>query len=108
MIHELRIYTAHPGKMGQLLSRFRRHTLDLFEKHGITSIGYWLNSIGGRNDELWYMVAFEDLAKREEAWASFGSDPEWQRVRAETEVDGPLVHHIENRILNPTLFSPLR
>jgi hypothetical protein len=29
-------------------------------------------------------------------------------VRAETEANGPLLHHLENRILNPTDFSPLR
>ena len=64
MIHELRIYTAHSEKMGALLARFRDHTTTLFEKHGITNVGYWLNSVGGRNDELWYIVGFEDKAQR--------------------------------------------
>lgn len=108
MIHELRIYTAAPGKMPDLLARFRDHTMDLFEKHGITNVGYWLNSIGGRNDELWYMLAFESLAQREQAWAAFVADPEWAKVRAESEADGPLLSHLENRIMNPTDFSPLK
>ena len=108
MIHELRIYTAHPGKMGAMLARFRDHTMDLFEKHGISNVGYWTNSIGGRSDELWYIVGFESLAQRETAWASFADDPDWQAARAKSEEDGPLVHHIENRIMTPTKFSPLR
>lgn len=108
MIHELRIYTAHSGKMGALLARFRDHTTELFEKHGMTNVGYWMNSIGGRSDELWYILGFEDLAQRDAAWASFQADPDWQKARADSEVDGPLVHHIENRILKPTNFSPLR
>ena len=108
MIHELRIYTAESGKMPALLSRFRDHTTALFEKHGISNVGYWLNSIGGRNDELWYIVGFEDLGQRDAAWASFASDPEWKKVRTESEADGPIVHHIENRILKPTDFSPLK
>lgn len=108
MIHELRIYTAHPGKMGELLTRFNDHTLGLFEKHGITNVGYWMNSIGGRSDELWYILGFENLAHREQAWADFAADPDWKKVRAESELNGPLVHHIENRILNPTRFSPLQ
>ena len=108
MIHELRIYTAHPGKMGALLARFRDHTTDLFEKHGIANVGYWLNSIGGRSDELWYILGFEDLAQRDAAWAAFAADPDWRKARDESEADGPLVHHIENRILRPTDFSPLR
>jgi hypothetical protein len=108
MIHELRIYTVHPGMMGALLARFRDHTTDLFEKHGITNVGYWLNSIGGRNDQLWYIVGFENLAQRDLAWASFAADPEWQDVRASSEADGPIVSLIENRIMAPTDFSPIR
>ncbi len=108
MIHELRIYTPTDDNMGALLRRFRDHTLRLFDKHDIVSVGYWLNSIGGRSDELWYMLAFDDFAQREQAWAGFLADPEWLEVRRVTEADGPLVHHIENRILSPTSFSPLR
>ena len=108
MIYELRIYTANPGKMGALQARFRDHTVRLFEKHGVKNVGYWTNSIGGRSDELWYMLGFESLAQRETAWAAFGADPDWQKARADSEKDGPLVHHIENRIMNPTNFSPLK
>ena len=107
MIYELRIYTVHPGRMGALQARFRDHTTRLFEKHGIKNIGYWTNAIGGRSGELWYMIGFHDLAQRQQAWAAFGSDPEWHKARAESEADGPIVHHIENRIMAPTNFSPL-
>jgi len=107
MIYELRIYTVHPGRMGALLARFRDHTCKLFEKHGIKNVGYWTNTIGGRNDELWYMLAYDDLGARQKAWASFTADPEWQKARADSEKDGPIVHHIENRIMAPTNFSPL-
>jgi len=34
-------------------------------------------------------------------------DLEWQRVHADSESDGPIVHHIENRFMRPTDFSPL-
>lgn len=108
MIYELRIYTANPGKMGALQARFRDHTVTLFEKHGIKNVGYWTNSIGGRSDELWYMLGFESLAQRQTAWAAFQADADWQRARADSEKDGALVHHIENRIMNPTDFSPLK
>jgi hypothetical protein len=107
VIYELRIYRAAPGKLPALMSRFRDHTCALFEKHGLKNVGYWRNTIGGRNDELWYMLAFEDMAQRDAAWRAFGSDPEWQRVREESEREGALVAHIENRIMAPTDFSPL-
>lgn len=108
MIYELRTYTANPGKMPALQARFRDHTLAIFEQHGIKNVGYWTNSVGGRSDELVYIVAFEDMAQRDRAWAAFRDDPEWAKVRAQSEADGPLVHHIENRILQPTDYSPLR
>jgi hypothetical protein len=108
MIYELRIYTANAGKMGALQARFRDHTTRLFEKHGIKNVGYWTNTIGGRSDELWYMLAFEDLGQRDAAWRAFAMDPEWQEARKKSEENGALVHHIENRIMAPTDFSPLR
>ncbi len=40
-VFELRTYTASPGNLDNLLTRFRGHTLKLFEKHAMTSFGYW-------------------------------------------------------------------
>lgn len=107
MLYELRIYTAMPTRLPELLARFRNHTVELFAKHGIRNVGYWTNTVGGRNDELWYIVAFEDMAHRERVWTAFATDPEWLAVKAESEKDGPLLHHLENRFLSPTDFSPL-
>jgi NIPSNAP len=107
LIYELRIYTVHPGRMDALQQRFRDHSSRLFERHGMTNVGYWTNVIGGRSDELWYMLGYEDLAARERAWTAFRADPEWVAARAASEEDGPIVHHIENRMLSPTDFSPL-
>jgi len=107
MIYELRIYSVHPGRLADLLAQFRDDVAQLFESHGMTNVGYWTNLIGGRNDELWYMLSFADLAHRERAWRSFLEDPEWHVVRAKHLANGPLVHHIENRIMAPTDFSRL-
>lgn len=108
MIYEMRSYFAAPGKMGALQARFRDHTTALFEKHGIVNVGYFTNAIGGRSDELIYILGFKDAAHRDAAWAAFGSDPAWREVFVESEKNGTLVAHIENRILRPTDFSPLK
>ena len=63
--------------------------------------------LGGRSDELWYMLSYPDMASRDASWAAFAADPAWQQARAESEADGPLLDHLENRILAPTDFSPL-
>ncbi len=108
MVHELRIYTAATGRLAALQARFRDHTCALFEKHGITNVAYWTNTIGGPNDELWYILGYPSLEARAASWASFAADPEWHRVRDESERDGPIVARIENRVITPTDFSPLR
>ncbi len=97
-----------PGKMAALQERFREHTTALFEKHGMKNIGYWTNAVGGSSDEMVYMLAFDDMGHRERAWAAFGADPEWQRVRAESERDGILNARFENRLMVPTDFSNLK
>jgi NIPSNAP len=107
VIYELRIYRTHPGRMAALTTRFRDHTLSFFAKHGIESVGYWTTAIGGRSDELWYIVRYPDHAAREASWAAFLADPDWHAVATASEADGPIVHHIETRILAPTDFSPL-
>ena len=40
-VYELRTYVTNPGKLDNLNARFRDHTVGLFKKHGIESIGYW-------------------------------------------------------------------
>jgi hypothetical protein len=108
MIYELRIYHAMPGKLPALLERFTTITCRKFEEHGIEVIGYWTTVIGESNQQLIYLCQYEDLSARERAWSAFSADPEWQQKRAESERDGPLVHHVTNMILRPTGFSPLQ
>jgi len=108
MIYELRTYHAMPGKLPALNARFRDQTVKLFERHGLTCIGFWTYKHGGTSDQLVYLMAFEDQATRDAAWAAFQADPEWQQARAASEVDGPLVARITSDILLPTDYSPAR
>ena len=108
MLYEYRVYEAMPGKLPELQARFRNHTLDLFEKHGIKNIGYWTSVAGDYSDRLIYIVAFEDSAQRDRAWDSFRDDPEWKRVVAESEANGPLISRLFNSLLKPTDYSPLQ
>jgi hypothetical protein len=104
-VYELRIYHAAPGKMEALLARFRQHTTKLFEKHGMTNIGYWV-PVDKQDERLIYIVAFPSAEAREKAWEEFSGDPEWQRVRAETEKEGRLVTKVESYLMQATDYSP--
>ncbi len=107
MIYELRIYTAHPGKLQALIERFRDVVCGFFEQYGIETVGFWTNTIEGRTDELCYLLAYEDLAHREHAWAALRADSDFKSQMAASEKHGPLVHSSEKRIMVPTDFSPL-
>lgn len=108
MIYELRVYRCVPGRLPALLKRFDTITLKLWEKHGIRQAGFWTTVIGESNQDLYYLLAWESLAEREEKWAAFASDPEWLEKRAETEKDGAIVASVRNEILQPTGFSAVK
>ncbi len=106
-VYELRTYTAHPGKLPNILARFRDHTTKLFEKHGIKNIAYFtpLDSADGATEKLVYVIehASRDAAKA--SWSAFVADPEWQTVAKASEANGPIVAKIESVFMSRTDFS---
>src|SRR6201993_3541670 len=108
MIYELRNYRCVPGRLPALISRFRNHTLRLWEKHGIRQAGFWTTLIGESNQQLTYMLAWDSMAEREKRWGAFLADPEWIATAAESEKDGQLVQNMSNELLAPTAFSSVK
>jgi hypothetical protein len=108
-VFELRTYYAEPGKMKALNARFRDHTCKLFEKHGMTLIGFW-NPIDKEKSEevLVYILAFPSKEAADKSWKDFQADPDWKKAKAESEKDGPLVKKIDRVFLNPTDYSKLK
>jgi hypothetical protein len=94
-LYELRIYTTNPGKLDALNTRFRDHTLKLFEKHGIENLYYWTVTEGAEGEDpanlLVYIVAHKDKASADAAWQAFLADPEWQKVARESEAGGAIL-----------------
>jgi hypothetical protein len=108
VIYELRIYTCLPGRMPALLKRFETNTLALWEKHGIRQAGFWTTVIGGDNNALTYMLAWESMAERETRWTAFATDPAWIAARNNSEADGQIIAHIVSSLLAPTSFSSVK
>ena len=106
---ELRTYTTNPGKMAALHARFRDYTMKLFEKHGITNVGYW-SPVTGENAEntLTYIIAYPSKEDREKSWKAFVEDPDWKKAKADSEKDGVLVSKVVSVFMNPTDYSPLK
>jgi hypothetical protein len=106
-VFELRTYVAVPGKLDALLNRFREHAAPLFEKHGMTNIGFWVASDedGKPTESLVYIVAHNSREAAAQSWASFWADPEWAAARADGE---QVTASATSMFLDPTDFSGLR
>lgn len=99
MLYELRIYHMHPGRLPAIHKRFRDVTLALFSKHGIHVCDFYEDADGA--EKIYYVCAFEDRAKRDAAFASFGADPEWQAAYAASHEDGgPIVDRVDSNFMN--------
>lgn len=108
MIYELRTYEAMPGKLSALHQNFRERTQPIFQRLDMQVVGFWTYAHGGWSDQLVYMMAFEDLADRDQKWATFHADPEWQQVVASMAGQPPNVARTRSDILTPTDYSPMR
>lgn len=102
---EFRVYYASTGKLDDLNARFREHTLKLFEKHGITSLGYWM-PLENPEGKLLHVLAYPSREAREKSWKAFQADPAWKAAKAASEKRGVLVAKVESSFLQATDFSP--
>jgi len=108
-VFELRTYTAEEGKLEALHARFRNHTLKLFEKHGMTNIGYWKPSDEPLSKStLIYVLAHSSREAAKKSWDAFRSDPAWKKVQAESEANGKLVKKVDFVFMDPADYSPLK
>jgi hypothetical protein len=104
-VYEMLTYFAVPGKLDALNARFRDHTCKLFEKHGMTNVGYWV-PLDNPENKLVYILAYPSREAREKAWKAFQDDPEWQKARKDSEADGNLVARHESIFLSATDYAP--
>ena len=105
-LFEMRVYYAAEGKLEALHKRFRDHTLGLFAKHGMTSLGYFTPTGPNPERKLVYFLAYPDRSARDASWKAFLNDADWKAAKAESERQGTLVARIENTFLVATDFSP--
>ena len=106
-VYELRVYHTYEGKLDDLLRRFREHTMQIFEKHGIHNVAYWTpadDPLKGRT--LFYILAHPSREAATANWKAFRDDPEWQEVQKKSEANGKLVEKVDSTFLILADFSP--
>jgi hypothetical protein len=108
-VFELRTYTAPEGKLPNLQARFRDHTMRIFNKHGMKSVGYWVPQDGAEHaNTLIYIISHDSREQAKKNWADFQADPEWKKVSAESQVDGPIVSKVVSVFMDATDYSPIK
>ncbi len=102
---EIRMYTANAdegGDINTLHQRFREEEVSIFEKHGAEVIAVW-QRLDDPNTLVW-MLAYRDLAHRQDVWQKFGADPAWETLLAKY----PVPISAEVYYMSPTDYSNLK
>ena len=114
-VFELRTYTTTKGNLSALDTRFRDHTVKLFEKHGMTNVVYWHLLAGqkGAEDKLVYLLAHKSQDAAKASFDAFRKDPDWLAARkaSEEKAGGSLTETkdgVLSEFLVPTDYSPLK
>jgi len=108
-IFEIRTYTAPDGKLDALKARFRDHTIALFDRHGMKSVGYWTPADAPLSkNTLIYILAHPSREAAQKNWDAFRKDPDWVKAKADSEAQGPLTTKVESVFADATDFSPIK
>ncbi len=106
---ELRRYESASESAGKKkIEMFNKGEIDIFKRTGLMPVFFGETLIGEQRPNLTYMITFEDMAKHDASWKTFGSDPEWKKISSIPEyADAKIVSHITSTFLTPTAFSQI-
>jgi NIPSNAP protein len=80
--------------------------ISIFRRVGLTPVFFGETLVGEMRPNLTYMITYDDKAEHDRNWKIFGSDPEWQKIRAIPEyADAKIVSKITSTFLIPASFS---
>ncbi|MDB5810452.1 MAG: family containing protein [Betaproteobacteria bacterium] len=105
-VYELRTYTSHDGRLNDVVNRFRDHTVRIFARHGMVSVGYWVPK--DQPNTLIYVLQHPSREAADKNWDAFRKDPEWTAARDASMKNGPIVEKTHSVFMDPTAFSALK
>ena len=87
--------------------------MKLFEKHGMTNIGYWVpvDEKTGQpsGNTLVYILAYPSLEARTQVVGTGSAPtPAWNAARNESEKNGKLVEKVDSVFLKATDYSAIK
>lgn len=104
MIVEERCYTIAPAHLRDFLTVFERDGLGIIRPILGNLIGYFTTEVGMINGVV-HLWGYDDMADREKRRAMLAASEDWRAFLPRVT---PFIQAMENRILVPTAFSPLR
>lgn len=104
MIIDERTYTLQPGKVGEYFKLYETEALAVQTRILGRLIGYFQTEIGTLNQVV-HMWAYDSFEERQKRRAALFQDKQWL---AYLDKMRPLLMKMENRILVPAPFSPLK
>jgi len=109
-IFELRTYESNNfHTLHKKVGMFNDGEAGIFQRLGMAPVFFGETIVGKNQPSLTYMLSYESLAAREQLWAKFGADPEWQKLRSTPGLsDAEIVSNISNAILRPAANSQIR
>jgi hypothetical protein len=109
-VFELRTYESHSeSATAKKIEMFEAGgETAIFRRVGITPVFFGRDLVGPTVPSLTYMVVFPDLAAREKAFAAFGADPEWHKLRSTPGMtNAEIVSNIRSVLLRPAPYSQI-
>ncbi len=91
--YELRIYKAQPGRRDALAARFATRTAAIYQRHGITNVGYFIPQQSDPElgidaaDTFIYVRGYPSKQERDARLKAAQSDPEFREVVIAQERD---------------------
>ena len=104
MIIDKRTYVLQPGTVPEYFKLYEAQGLEVQQRILGNLIGYFATEVGTQN-EVMHLWGYESLDDRERRRAELGADPDWQAYLAKVR---PLIVRMENAIIKPAPFSPIR
>lgn len=102
---EMRVVTANAGKFAALSQRFKDHAVKAFEKHGATTIGYFV-PVDAKVEKIMYILAYKDLEARDLCIKNMEEDTAWKKLLTDSDKNGALAKDVKSTFLSATDYSP--
>ena len=100
MLYELRTYQAGGGRMAEMEKAMARDCTAIFERAKMPlPLGAWHAVAGPRLPAFVWILGWNSLDERNAAWAAFGADAEWQKLRREAHAKTELTARVDTQFM---------